>query len=64
MRLYSVIDVFEKKKVIHETGSSADVHRLTLCCKGGYRAFFVFYPEGVIHEGDYLRAFREGNYNI
>ena len=53
MGLYSVFDVFEAKGVIHETGSSVDVHRLTLCCKGGlYNVFRSFGRRGVIHEGE------------
>ena len=52
MGLYSVFDVFEAKGVIHETGSSVDAHRLTLCCKGGgvIQRFSFFSQRGVISE--------------
>ena len=54
MGLYSVLDAFEAKRAIHETGSSVDVHKLTLCCKGGYTTFFLLFWS----EGGYLRAFK------
>ena len=52
MGLYSVFDVFEAKGVIHETGSSVDAHRLTLCCKGGLYSVFRFLARG----GLYMRG--------
>ena len=62
MGLYSIFDVFEAEGVIHETGSSVDVHRLTLCCKGGggglYNVFCSFGRRGLYMMGVYLRAFR------
>ena len=49
MWLYSVFDVFDAKGVIHETGNSVDVHRLTLCLQGGlYNVFHSFGRRGVI----------------
>ena len=50
MGLYSVFDVFEVEEVIHETGSSVDVHRKALCCKGAIQRFSFFWSEVVIHE--------------
>ena len=52
MGLYRVFDAFEANGVIHKTGSSVDVHRLTLCCRGVIQRFSFFWPEG-----GYLRAF-------
>ena len=52
--LYSVFDVFDLKRVIQESGSSVDVHRIKLCCKGGVYSVFLFFWT----EGGYLRAFR------
>ena len=40
MVLYSVFDVFEAKEVIHETGSSVDVHRKECVARGLYNIFF------------------------
>ena len=50
MGLYSAFQDFDTEGVIHETGSSEDVHRLTLCCKGWlYNVFrFFFRRRGVI----------------
>ena len=40
------------KGVIRETGNIVDIHKLTLCCKGGYATFFVLLDKG----GLYMRG--------